>query len=131
MNKEEAKKKLNEEEYRVIVERGTEKPFFGKYLEEKSKGTYHCRLCQNPLFGSESKFNSYSGWPSFDQPIDGAVKYIDDFSHGTSRTEVVCSKCGGHLGHVFLDGPGDTTGRRYCINSVCLDLKKDNRDRSK
>lgn len=101
----------------------TEAPFSGKYLHEKSAGTYKCANCGNPLYSSETKFDSGTGWPSFDQALPGAVEYIEDDSHGMHRTEVVCAKCKSHLGHVFDDGPS-TTGKRYCMNSVCLDLEK-------
>lgn len=124
MDKEDLKRKLSPEEYKVLVERGTEAPFSGKYLKEKSDGTYVCKVCGNPLFKSDTKFDSGTGWPSFDSAIEGAVKTAIDNSLGMERTEILCAKCGSHLGHVFDDGPKETTGKRYCINSVCLDLKK-------
>jgi peptide-methionine (R)-S-oxide reductase len=120
------KKKLTPEQYHVLREKGTEAPFSGKYVHEKQGGTYTCAACGNPLFSSDTKFDSGTGWPSFEDALPGAVKYIEDDSHGMRRTEVVCAKCESHLGHVFNDGPG-ATGKRYCLNSVCLDLeaKKD------
>ena len=124
MTEEEIKNKLTEEEYKVLREKGTEMPGSGKYLHEKAKGTYNCKVCDSPLFASDAKFDSGTGWPSFDQALPGATKEITDNSHGMTRTEVVCANCGSHLGHVFDDGP-DTTGKRYCMNSVCLDLKKE------
>ena len=115
--------KLTPEQYAVMRERGTERAGSGALLHEKREGTYTCAACGNPLFASDAKFDSGSGWPSFDQAIHGAVKMIDDFSHGMRRTEVVCARCESHLGHVFDDGPKETTGKRFCLNSVCLDLK--------
>lgn len=123
MNEDQIKSKLTEEEYHVLREKGTERPFTGKYVNEKSKGTYMCKVCGQELFSSDAKFDSGTGWPSFDQALPGAVEYHDDSSHGMRRTEVVCSNCKSHLGHVFDDGP-ETTGKRYCLNSVCLDLVK-------
>ena len=123
MDEKEIKNKLSAEEYHILCERGTEAPFSGKYLQEKSTGTYHCKVCENPLFSSNTKFDSGTGWPSFDQAIPGAVKHLEDYSLGMNRTEVVCAKCGSHLGHMFDDGPTQT-GKRYCLNSVCLDLEK-------
>ena len=115
--------KLTPEQYAVMRERGTERAGSGALLHEKREGVYTCAACGNPLFASDAKFDSGSGWPSFDQAIPGAVKMIDDFSHGMRRTEVVCARCESHLGHVFNDGPKETTGKRFCLNSVCLDLK--------
>lgn len=115
--------KLTPEQYRVLREKGTEAPFSGKLLHENSKGQYACMACGNLLFSSDAKFDSGTGWPSFDEALPGAVKLIADDSHGMHRTEVVCAKCNSHLGHVFDDGP-TATGKRYCLNSVCLDLKK-------
>lgn len=119
---EEWKERLTPEEYAVLRERGTEAPGTGKYLYEKGSGTYNCAACGNPLFSSESKFDSGTGWPSFDEALPNAVKYIEDTSHGMNRTEIVCTRCGSHLGHVFNDGP-TKSGKRYCLNSVCLDLE--------
>ncbi|HEY4511221.1 MAG TPA: peptide-methionine (R)-S-oxide reductase MsrB [Candidatus Paceibacterota bacterium] len=127
MNEDEFKKKLTPEQYRVLREKGTEAPFTGKYVHEKKDGVYRCAACGNPLFSSDTKFDSGTGWPSFDDALPGAVKFVHDESHGMSRTEVVCATCDSHLGHMFDDGP-TTTGKRYCLNSVCLELeeKKEN-----
>lgn len=123
IDEQELKNKLTEEEYKVLREQGTEAPFTGQYVNEKTSGMYKCKVCGNPLFSSEKKFDSGTGWPSYDDAIEGAVKFVTDDSHGMIRTEVRCSKCDSHLGHVFDDGPKETTGKRYCINSVCLDLE--------
>ena len=120
---EEWKKKLNPEQYAVLRERGTEAPFSGKLLKETRDGMYLCAACGNPLFSSEAKFDSGTGWPSFDEALPGATKLQEDGSHGMQRTEVTCSRCGSHLGHLFNDGP-TKTGARYCLNSVCLDLEE-------
>lgn len=119
--------KENPELYKVARQGGTEAPFKGKYVDEKSDGTYHCAVCDAPLFSSETKFDSGSGWPSFTDPATlEAVELHDDVSLGMRRTEVQCKKCGAHLGHVFPDGPikGGKTCDRYCVNSVSLELKK-------
>ncbi|MEQ8908763.1 MAG: peptide-methionine (R)-S-oxide reductase MsrB [Vicingaceae bacterium] len=122
---EKTRAKLSDEQYRVLVEKGTERPFTGDYLDHKEEGKYHCAACGNPLFDSDTKFDSGSGWPSFYDVVDqGNVALIRDSSLGMIRTEVVCANCGGHLGHVFDDGPSEKTGQRYCINSVSLDFKK-------
>lgn len=122
MNEEEFKKKLTAEEYHVLREKGTEAPFSGHLLHEKTQGTYVCKACGAELFPSTAKFDSGTGWPSFDQALPDAVRLVADTSLGTARTEVVCAKCGSHLGHLFEDGP-TATGMRYCLNSVCLDIK--------
>ncbi len=124
MKEKEIKKKLTAEEYRVLREKGTELPFSGSLLHEKRKGMFVCKVCGAQLFSSDAKFDSDTGWPSFDQALPGAVRLKDDTSHGMTRTELVCKKCGSHLGHVFNDGP-TATGERYCVNSVCLELKAD------
>lgn len=121
---EEWKQVLTPEQYAVLREGQTEAPFKGKYVHEDKKGTYVCMACGNPLFSSDTKFDSKSGWPSFEDALPGAVEFKEDTSHGMSRVEVVCAQCGSHLGHVFPDGPGPT-GQRYCMNSVCLDLKEE------
>ncbi len=119
------KKKLTREQYKILRGKGTEKAFTGKLLHNKEKGTYNCVACGNPLFSSETKFDSGSGWPSFCDVISkGNVKLVEDKSLGMSRTEVVCAKCGSHLGHVFDDAPHMPTGKRFCINSCALDFKK-------
>lgn len=114
---------LTPEEYSVLRQHGTERPFTGEYVHTKLDGTYQCRACGQDLFSSDTKFESGSGWPSFWDVIDkGNVELIRDTSYGMERVEVRCSRCGSHLGHVFDDGPRDTTGLRYCINSVALKL---------
>lgn len=120
-NEDEWKEKLTPGQYAVLRQRGTEAPFSGKLLHEKRDGMYRCAACGAALFPSGTKFDSGTGWPSFDDALPGSVKLIDDTSHGMRRTEVVCATCGSHLGHLFDDGP-TATGKRYCINSVCLDL---------
>jgi peptide-methionine (R)-S-oxide reductase len=122
-NEEEIKKMLTPEEYAVLREKGTEAPFSGEYVHEKADGTYECKVCGNPLFDSTAKFDSGTGWPSFDSAIPGAIETHNDSTHGMSRTEITCARCGSHLGHLFDDGP-TATGKRYCINSVCLDLEE-------
>ena len=116
---EEWKKKLTPEQYKILREKGTEAPFAGSLLKEKRNGVYSCFACGNALFTSNAKFDSSSGWPSFDQALPGAVEFKADNSYGMHRTEVVCAECGSHLGHMFDDGP-TRTGKRYCLNSVCL-----------
>lgn len=117
------KKTLSPEQYAVLREKGTEAPFSGKLLHESRNGTYNCAACGNPLFSSDAKFDSGTGWPSFDQALPGAVNLSEDNSHGMHRTEVTCARCGSHLGHLFDDGP-TATGQRFCLNSVCLDLEE-------
>ena len=122
--KEEWKKQLTPQQYRVLREKGTEPPFSGKLLYNKEKGVYVCAACGHPLFSSEVKFDSGSGWPSFFESISkDAVDYHEDTSLGMHRIEVVCKRCGSHLGHVFDDGP-PPTGKRFCMNSVSLQFQK-------
>jgi len=115
---------LTEQEKRVLFEQGTERPFTSELLKEKRQGTFNCKNCDQPLFESSAKFDSGTGWPSFDQAIPLAVDHTMDTSHGMVRVEVTCSGCGAHLGHVFEDGPA-TTGMRNCINGVCLTFKEE------
>lgn len=122
-SEEDWKQTLTPEQYAVLRDRGTEAPFTGEYVHEKADGTYACVACGNPLFSSDSKFDSGTGWPSFDQALPGAVETHSDTSHGMNRTEITCARCGSHLGHIFDDGPTET-GKRYCINSICLDLEE-------
>lgn len=116
------KQELTTEEFRVLRQSGTEKAFTGKYLDTETKGVYVCAGCGNNLFYSANKYKSGTGWPSFDTAIDGSVKLITDNSEGMQRLEVRCENCDGHLGHRFDDGPLDSTGKRFCINSVALKL---------
>lgn len=112
---------LTDEQNRVMFEGGTEKAFTSELLQNKEEGVYKCANCGNELFDSKTKFDSGTGWPSFDDiSHSNAVETREDNSHGMSRVEVLCKKCGAHLGHVFSDGPKETTGKRYCINGTCL-----------
>ncbi len=125
IDEEEIKKKLTPEQYKILREKGTEAPFSSPLLEEHGHGMFTCAVCGAQLFASGAKFDSGTGWPSFDQAIPGAVVLKDDNEYGMRRTEVACANCGSHLGHVFDDGPANTTGKRFCINGACLVMKKE------
>jgi peptide-methionine (R)-S-oxide reductase len=128
---EEWKKDLTPEEYEVLREQGTEAPFTGKYLDNHEAGVYRCKACGNVLFTSDQKFDSGTGWPSFTDPaVAENVGTRPDDAYGMHRTEVFCKNCGGHLGHVFDDGPQDKGGKRYCINSVCLAFEKEGEEKA-
>jgi len=120
------RKELTEMEYYVLRKAATENPGSSDLLDNKQKGTYVCAGCGNPLFKSDHKFNSGTGWPSFDREIEGNVAYSVDYEIGYKRTEEHCARCGGHLGHVFEDGPRETTGLRHCINGAALDFIPEN-----
>ncbi len=127
---EEWKETLSPDQYRVLREKGTERPFTGKYVNTKDDGTYLCAACGAELFASTTKFDSGTGWPSFTEPANAEnVRLVPDRSHFMNRTEVVCARCDSHLGHLFDDGPMPT-GMRYCINSISLDLDAGSEDRS-
>ena len=126
LDEKELREKLTPQQYHILREAGTEAPFSGEYVQTKEKGMYNCAACGSELFASNAKFDSGTGWPSFDQAIPGSIELRHDDNYGMDRTEVVCANCGSHLGHVFDDGPTATTGQRFCINSACLLLKKDN-----
>ena len=120
------RKELSPEQYRVLREKGTERAFTGTYYDVKDQGVYKCAACETPLFTSDEKYDSGSGWPSFYDAVDtGNIALHEDHSHGMGRVEITCAQCGGHLGHVFEDGPRDKTGLRYCVNSASLALDTD------
>jgi peptide-methionine (R)-S-oxide reductase len=124
MDKDELKARLTEEQYNVTQNKGTEKPFSGKYCYTTEDGVYHCIVCDIALFNSGDKFLSECGWPSFsEESFQGTIEYIDDFSFGVHRVEIICKNCHAHLGHVFKDGP-TTSGKRYCVNSASLNFRK-------
>lgn len=120
---------LSPELYHIAREKGTEAPFTGAYWDDHSKGIYQCAICGTELFSSDTKFDSGTGWPSFTDPVNlEHIELRDDLSGGIKRTEVICKKCGAHLGHVFDDGPVDKGGKRFCINSTCLSLDKKDKE---
>lgn len=116
---------LSDEQKDVLFNKATEAPFSGEYLNNNEDGTYVCANCRAEIFNSDHKYDSHCGWPSFDRAVPNSTKLNSDYSHGMVREEVVCANCGGHLGHVFPDGPKDTTGERFCINSAALKFNKD------
>lgn len=119
IDEEEIKKKLTPEQYKILRQKGTEAPFSSPLLNAHG-GMFACAVCGQQLFSADTKFESDTGWPSFDQALPGAVLFHQDNAYGMARTEVTCSRCGSHLGHVFDDGPAETTGKRFCINGACL-----------
>ena len=119
------KKDLSPVQFHILREKGTERPGTGEYNLHFEKGSYACAACDTPLFESDNKYESHCGWPSFDDAIPGTIIYQDDNSLGSHRIEILCANCGGHLGHIFEDGPQETTGKRYCVNSVSLEFKKE------
>lgn len=123
LDEEALKKRLTPIAYTVLRQGATEPPYSGTFNKHYEQGDYHCAACGAKLFESSSKFESGCGWPAFDSAVEGAITYLRDHSHGMIRTETRCSCCDSHLGHVFDDGPTATTGKRYCINSVCLEFR--------
>lgn len=114
--------RLTKQQRDVLFNEATEAPFSGRFLDVKTDGTYICANCGAKLFNSANKYDAHCGWPSFDESLAGAINYTQDTTHGMVRSEVTCAACGGHLGHLFDDGPQQTTGKRYCINSLSLDF---------
>ncbi len=126
MSEDRWREKLTTEEYRICREKGTEHAFTGEFCDNKRVGKYLCKCCGETLFSSETKYDSGSGWPSFDRPVNNeAIRYLQDSTLSMARVEVMCDKCGCHLGHVFEDGPRETTGKRYCVNSLSLDFEEE------
>ncbi len=123
-SEEEWKKTLTDQQYYVLREKGTDRPGDYGYTKHFKKGTYHCAACGAQLFESGTKYESHCGWPSFDDAIKGAVNFTLDASQGMVRTEITCNSCGGHLGHIFDDGPKETTGKRYCVNTSSIQFEK-------
>ncbi len=115
---------LSPQQYYVLREKGTDRPGDGGYTKHFEKGTYHCAACDAQLFESGTKYESHCGWPSFDDAIEGSVAYVPDKTQGMMRTEIICTNCDSHLGHVFNDGPEDTTGKRYCVNTTSIRFEK-------
>ena len=134
MTDDELKKKLTPGQYKVLREGGTEAPYSGKYHKETAKGMYKCAACGNQLFSSDTKFESkepgLKGWPSFDEALPNAVKFVEDKSMGMKRTEVQCAKCGSHLGHVFDEAEDSPSGKHYCINGCALNFAKRGKNKS-
>ncbi|WP_198678824.1 peptide-methionine (R)-S-oxide reductase MsrB [Idiomarina aquatica] len=124
LSEQEWRERLSDEAYRVLRQHGTERPFSGKYLTLDKQGNYLCAGCGQEIFSAASQFDAHCGWPSFDRALEGAIEYRQDTSHGMVRTEILCSRCHGHLGHVFDDGPTET-GQRYCVNSVAMTHQDD------
>lgn len=124
IDEQELKTRLTPEQYHILREKGTEAPFSSPLLDAHENGIFKCAVCGSQLFSSQAKFNSGTGWPSFDKALPGAVEFRKDEQYGMSRTEVICANCGSHLGHVFDDGPTHTTGKRFCINGSCLLMEK-------
>jgi peptide-methionine (R)-S-oxide reductase len=118
------KEVLTAQQYYVLREKGTDRPGDGGYTKHFEKGTYHCAACDAQLFESGTKYESHCGWPSFDDSIEGSVEFVLDKTHGMLRTEIICTNCEGHLGHIFDDGPADTTGKRYCVNTTSIRFEK-------
>ena len=123
-SEQEWREQLSDQQYHILREAGTERPFTGEYVDKEDDGMYVCAACGNNLFSSDTKFHSGSGWPSFWDVInEGNIQLRDDHTFGMHRVEIICARCDGHLGHLFPDGPRDKTGLRYCINSAALDFK--------